>query len=123
LLIFRQSPQTGKQELDDPFAAGGLRSSMSNVACARLETMNEKVQDWGDFVNRYTSHSSRHSSPEREIDYGDTRLTPSPISPGFGTAEKQFCRRDNIDQCIAFLNQVGSVILVFNNFSKLTSLL
>lgn len=82
--------------------------------------MNEKVQDWGDFVNRYTSHSSRHSSPEREIDYGDTRLTPSTISPGFGTAEKQFCRRDNIDQCIAFLNQVGSVILVF---SKLTSLL
>ena len=120
MLIFRQSPQTGKQELDDPFAAGGLRSSMSNVACARLETMNEKVQDWGDFVNRYTSHSSRHSSPEREIDYGDTRLTLSPISPGFGTVEKQFCRRDNIDQCIAFLNQVGSVILVF---SKLTSLL
>ena len=69
--------------------------------------MNEKVQDWGDFVNRYTSHSSRHSSPERELDYGDTKLTPSPISPVFSTAEKQFCRRDNIDQCIAYLNQVS----------------
>ena len=107
MLIFRQSPQTGKQELDDPFAAGGLRSSMSIAACTRLETMNEKVQDWGDFVNRYTSHSSRHSSPEREIDHGDMRLTPSPISPVLATAEKQFCRRENIDQCIAYLNQVG----------------
>lgn len=78
-----------------------------NAACMKLdESMTEKVQDWGDFVNRYTSHSSRHSSPEREIDYGDMRLTPSPISPVFSTADKQFCRRDNIDQCIAYLNQV-----------------
>lgn len=115
MLIFRQNPQTGKPELDDPFAAGGLRSSMSNAACMWVESMNEKVQDWGDFVNRYTSHSSRHSSPERERDYGDMRLTPSPISPVFSTVEKQFCRRDNIDQCIAYLNQVG--IFVFNKLS------
>ncbi|KAL9950371.1 hypothetical protein ACROYT_G042859 [Oculina patagonica] len=72
--------------------------------------MNEKVEDWGDFVNRYTSHSSRHSSPERELDYGDVRLTPSPILSLFNTAEKQFCRRDNIDQCIAYLNQELGVL-------------
>ena len=69
--------------------------------------MNEKGQDWGDFVNRYTSQSSRHSSPDREQDF--MRLTPSPISPLFSSAEKQFCRRDNIDQCVAYLNQVGKM--------------
>lgn len=73
----------------------------------KLQTMNEKGQDWGDFVNRYTSQSSRHSSPDREHDF--MRLTPSPISPLFSSAEKQFCRRDNIDQCLAYLNQVGKM--------------
>lgn len=72
----------------------------------KLRNMSEKVQDWGDFVNRYTTHSSRHSSPERELDFGDMRLTPSPVSPLFSSGEKQFCRRDNIDQCVAYLNQV-----------------
>ena len=72
----------------------------------KLQNMNEKLQDWGDFVNRYTSHSSRHSSPERDLDYGDMRLTPSPVSPLFSSSEKQFCRRDNVDQCVAYLNQV-----------------
>ena len=72
--------------------------------------MNEQGQDWGDFVNRYTSNSSRHSSPEREIDFVDMRLTPSTISPVFSSAEKQFCRRDNIDQCVAYLNQVKSLL-------------
>ena len=95
------------------------RLAIINVTtCTRLETMNEKVQDWGDFVNRYTSHSSRHSSPERELDHGDMRLTPSPISPVYVTEEKQFCRRDNIDQCIAYLNQVG----IFEWFLSSTSL-
>ncbi len=101
-------PTDGKKDLGDPFAAGGCWSSALNAACKKLESMNEKVEDWGDFVNRYTSHSSRHSSPERELDYGDVRLTPSPILSLFNTAEKQFCRRDNIDQCIAYLNQVCS---------------
>ena len=73
----------------------------------KLQTMNEKGQDWGDFVNRYTSQSSRHSSPDGEQDF--MRLTPSPISPLFSSAEKQFCRRDNIDQCVAYLNQVGKM--------------
>lgn len=68
--------------------------------------MGEKGQDWGDFVNRYTSHSSRHSSPEREPDYGDVKLTPSPLSPLFSSSEKQFCKRENIDQSLAYLNQV-----------------
>lgn len=86
-----------------------------------IESMNEKVQDWGDFVNRYTSHSSRHSSPERELDYGDMRLTPSPISSVFSTTEKLFCRRDNIDQCIAYLNQVRTRVILL--FDKLTYLL
>lgn len=72
--------------------------------------MNEQGQDWGDFVNRYTSNSSRHSSPEREIDFVDMRLTPSTISPVFSSAEKQFCRRDNIDQCVAYLNQELGVL-------------
>lgn len=74
----------------------------------KLQTMNEKGQDWGDFVNRYTSQSSRHSSPDREQDF--MRLTPSPISPLFSSAEKQFCRRDNIDQCVAYLNQELGVL-------------
>ena len=76
----------------------------------KLRNMSEKVQDWGDFVNRYTTHSSRHSSPERELDFGDMRLTPSPVSPLFSSGEKQFCRRDNIDQCVGYLNQVCEII-------------
>lgn len=80
------------------------------VAWTQLKIMTEKLQAWGDFVNRYTAHSSRHSSPEREVDFGDMRLTPSPISPVFSTADKQFCRRDNIDQCIAYLNQELGVL-------------
>ena len=98
-------PTNEKTELGDPVPAGGLRST-PRCPRSQLRRMTEKLQDWGDFVNRYTAHSSRHSSPEREVDFGDMRLTPSPISPVFSTADKQFCRRDNIDQCIAYLNQV-----------------
>lgn len=72
--------------------------------------MNENVQDWGDFVNRYTSYSSRNSSPERDADYGDLKLAPSPVSPLFSSSDKQFCRRDNIDQCLAYLNQEFGVL-------------
>jgi len=73
----------------------------------KLQNMNEKLQDWGDFVNRYTSYSSRHSSLERDLDYGDMRLTPSPVSPLFSSAENSFVvLRDNVDQCVAYLNQV-----------------
>lgn len=72
--------------------------------------MGEKGQDWGDFVNRYTSHSSRHSSPEREPDYGDVKLTPSQLSPLFSSSEKQFCKRENIDQSLAYLNQELGVL-------------
>ena len=81
----------------------------------KLRNMNEKVQDWGDFVNRYTTYSSRHSSPERELYFGDMRKTPSPVSPlfssgNYASGEKQFCRRDNVDQCVAYLNQVSRII-------------
>jgi len=38
------------------------------------------------------------------------RLTPSPVSPLFSSAEKQFCRRDNVDQCVAYLNQELGVL-------------
>ena len=55
---------------------------------------------------------------ERELDHGNMRPTPSPISPVFATSEKQFCRRVNIDQCIAYLNQVS----IFARFLSSTSL-
>ena len=74
----------------------------------KTQSMNEDSQDWttGDFVNRYTAQSSRNSSPERSLGYGEMKMTPSLISPVFITTEKSFCRRDNIDHCIAYLNQV-----------------
>lgn len=34
------------------------------------------------------------------------RLTPLTIPPVFSSAEKQFCRQDNTDQCPAYLNRL-----------------
>ena len=78
-----------------------------NVAWTKLRNMNENVQDWGEFVNRYTSCSSRNSSPDRDTVFGDVKRTPSPGLPLFSLSDKHFCRRDNIDQCLAYLNQVS----------------
>lgn len=78
-----------------------------NVAWTKLRNMNENVQDWGEFVNRYTSCSSRNSSPDRDRVFGDVKRTPSPVLPLFSSSDKHFCRRDNIDQCLAYLNQVS----------------
>lgn len=72
--------------------------------------MNENVQDWGEFVNRYTSCSSRNSSPDRDTVFGDVKRTPSPGLPLFSLSDKHFCRRDNIDQCLAYLNQEFGVL-------------
>ena len=61
------------------------------------------TEDWGaDFLSRYTTHSSRHSSPDKSSEFDGLRFG----SPIFGSPEKKFCRRENVDQCLAYLNQV-----------------
>ena len=63
-----------------------------------------------DFVSRYTSQSSRNSSPERDPNWEtNIKFTPSPDRHSYDLlfTEKKFCNRDNIDQSIAYLNQVS----------------
>ena len=65
-----------------------------------------KMNDWGDFVSRYTSSSAMQSSPDGERDQEGMKLSVSPVQGLFGIPERRFCKRENVDQCIAFLNQV-----------------
>lgn len=64
------------------------------------------MNDWGDFVSRYTSSSAMQSSPDGERDQEGMKLSVSPVQGLFGIPERRFCKRENVDQCIAFLNQV-----------------
>ncbi|XP_032239900.2 afadin- and alpha-actinin-binding protein B [Nematostella vectensis] len=78
--------------------------------------MNEQAE-WGpgDFLARYTTYSSR-PSPDRTLE--DDRFAFNTSLSPFSSPDKQFCRRDNVDQCIAFLNQEVGILGFPSLFAK-----
>lgn len=78
------------------------------------------VNDWSsqDFASRYISRSSRNSSPERDQNWdSNIAFTPSPERHSYELlcTEKKFCNRDNVDQSISYLNQVGRSVITDSN--------
>ena len=95
----------GARTSNDDQAVGLKRKRGTNVYM-KFHKMDSF--DWADFASRYTAISAKHSSPEAELTNERARLSLSPVLGVFGSSpDKQFCRRDNVDQCLAFLNQVS----------------